>query len=126
MERHGYAGKGAAAALQRAMEEKGVEPLISQVTIRRILKAEARTEPEKDTLRRLAEFMGETYAQAFPEPGQEEQIVEVDGEKVAIGMRAMGGGPLSPATAAKVRRLISVAAAQEVQAAKAKGRRKRT
>src|SRR5947209_4976376 len=42
-------------------------PPVSAVTVRRILKSEARTEPEPTTLRRIAEAVGERYTVAFAE-----------------------------------------------------------
>jgi transcriptional regulator with XRE-family HTH domain len=45
----------------------GERPPVSAVTVRRILKAEARTEPEPATLRRIAEAVGESYTATFAE-----------------------------------------------------------
>src|SRR5256885_7721314 len=49
-------------------------PPVSAVTVRRILKAEARTEPEPTTLRRIAESVGERYTLAFAETEGEAQL----------------------------------------------------
>jgi transcriptional regulator with XRE-family HTH domain len=54
-------------AIERDSAKKGSR--IWAVTIRRILKAEAEGEPDRATLRRIAEFLGEDPATAFPEPG---------------------------------------------------------
>jgi hypothetical protein len=54
------------ADIERLTGESGKSP-ISAVTVRRILKGEARTEPEPVTLRRIAESVGEGYMEAFPE-----------------------------------------------------------
>jgi hypothetical protein len=52
--------------IEKKTETDGKTP-VSAVTVRRILKAEARTEPEPGTLRRIAEAVGESYTTAFPE-----------------------------------------------------------
>lgn len=49
------------------LTDGGGRPPISHVTVRRILKREARTEPAPATLRRIAEAAGESYTVAFPE-----------------------------------------------------------
>jgi transcriptional regulator with XRE-family HTH domain len=112
---------GNASEFEKMMAEKGVEPLISQVTIRRILKAEARTEPERATLRRLAEFLGETYSTAFPEDDQERSYEASFGEtKIAFSSK---GPPLSPSAVELIRRAIEeqgVEHAEKVHAAKSK------
>lgn len=64
MERHRILD---AAAFERLAHSKG--HVVSQVTIRRIKQASAKGEPEPDTLRKLADTVGETYAIAFPEAG---------------------------------------------------------
>jgi hypothetical protein len=63
----------APADIERLSEKNGAAP-ISAVTVRRILKGEARTEPEPTTLRRIAEAAGERYTTAFPETDTSTQI----------------------------------------------------
>lgn len=70
----------------------GERPPVSAVTVRRILKCEARTEPEPGTLRRIAECVGESYTATFAEIS--------DGLTVDISQRAnryfvrfLGGTP---------------------------------
>jgi hypothetical protein len=115
-----------AAEFEKMMADRHYEPLISQVTIRRILAATARTSPEQMTLRRLAEFVGEAYAQAFPEPEDEGAVViEVDGRKIAF--KATDGGPISPSQAARIRQAVeslSVGRARDIHEAKKKLRKK--
>lgn len=71
---------------------KPSRPGISSVTVRRLLAAEARTEPRTDTLRRIAEAIGETYQSAFPESGSlfEQARTEL-GEPVARALEALAG-----------------------------------
>src|SRR3954467_11903323 len=62
MERHNLTP----AEIEKRTEVDG-RPPVSAVTVRRILKAEARTEPEPTTLRRIAEAVGERFTIAFAE-----------------------------------------------------------
>lgn len=79
--------------LERMFTDRGEEP-ISYVTINRILKGEARTRPNPNTLHRVAKILGETLAQAFPEPDEERApVVMVNGRRVAI--KALDGPPLT-------------------------------
>src|SRR5579883_2416074 len=55
------------ADIERLTDRDGKTP-VSAVTVRRILRAEARTEPEPTTLRRIAEAVGEQYLSVFAEP----------------------------------------------------------
>src|SRR5438445_12355059 len=61
------------ADIEKKTEVDG-RPPVSAVTVRRILKSEARTEPEPTTLRRIAEAVGERYTVAFAETEGEAQI----------------------------------------------------
>ena len=45
----------------------GERPPVSAVTVRRILKCEARTEPEPGTLRRISDCVGESFTASFAE-----------------------------------------------------------
>src|SRR5262245_9008416 len=70
----------------------GERPPVSAVTVRRILKCEARTEPEPGTLRRIAECVGESYTAAFAESPES---INTDGA-VRSGrfyLRFIGGSP---------------------------------
>ena len=65
---------------------------ISAVTIRRILKAEARTEPEPATLRRLAEMAGENYLTAFAEDAEHSVVnVEIHRRGARLFVHFVGG-----------------------------------
>lgn len=71
------------------LTDGGGRPPISHVTVRRILKHEARTEPAPATLRRIAEAAGESYTVAFPE-------LLPDGITPApTGQSFVGGGSVS-------------------------------
>ena len=66
---------------------------VSYVTINRILRSNAKTEPEPATLIKLAKAVGEMLEQAFPLPGDEAALtVEVDGRKLAF--KSLDGGPV--------------------------------
>ena len=81
-------------------------PPVSAVTVRRILKAEARTEPEPTTLRRIADCAGERYTISFAE---EEASAEAT---VDIGHRAgkfhfrLLGAPAPEGLEAELRELL--------------------
>src|ERR1700693_5218000 len=77
MERHNLAP----ADLERLTGGHG-KTAISGVTIRHILKAQLRTEPEPATLRRIAEAAGENYLVAFAEE-PEQGVVTID---VSLGV----------------------------------------
>ena len=61
------------ADIEKKTEVDG-RPPVSAVTVRRILKSEARTEPEPTTLRRIAEAVGERFTVAFAETEMEVQL----------------------------------------------------
>jgi hypothetical protein len=63
----------APADIERLTDRDGKTP-VSAVTVRRILKAEARTEPEPTTLRRIAEAVNERYTDAFAETDSSMQV----------------------------------------------------
>jgi len=63
------------AALERMTRSK--DRTIYAVTIRRLLNAEAKTEPSPATLRRIAETVGESYQQAFPETSDRSLVEHV-------------------------------------------------
>ena len=81
----------APADVERLTDRDGKTP-VSAVTVRRILKAEARTEPEPTTLRRIAEAVGERYTEAFPE---QDFAVQVDVSHLAgrFYLRFLGATP---------------------------------
>lgn len=108
--------------LARRTEQQGSR--VDPVTIRRILKAEARTEPKVHTLRKLAEALRETYSQAFPEPEERDVVVEVGGTKYAL--KRLDGNPISDEEAAALRDQVTVERAQQVHKAKPKARRPRS
>lgn len=108
MERHG-------ASNQEVQKRTG----ISDVTVRRILKAEAKSEPEPATLRKIAVAFGETFEEAFPE--SESEVIEVDGRKIAF--KAIDGRPLTAAMLEKIRHL-TVSAAEDIHEAKKNLRKK--
>ena len=54
--------------IERRTTGDGHPSPVSQVSIRRILKGAARTEPERVTLERIARCAGEPFALAFPAP----------------------------------------------------------
>ena len=76
------------------LTEKGGKIPVSAVTVRRILKSEARTEPEPSTLRRIAESVGERYTDSFPE---NDVSVQVDVSHLAnkFYVRFLGAPPPS-------------------------------
>jgi hypothetical protein len=81
----------APADIERLTDRDGKIP-VSAVTVRRILKAEARTEPEPTTLRRIAESVGERYTEAFPE---QDLALQVDVSHLAgrFYLRFLGAQP---------------------------------
>jgi hypothetical protein len=85
--------------LKRLGQAKKIK--INDVTVRRILKAEAETEPDISTLRRIAAVVGEDYEEAFPEKPQ--LIVEIEGRRFA--MKSLDGKPLPPAIEERLRQL---------------------
>lgn len=68
----------------------GERPPVSAVTVRRILKCEARTEPEPGTLRRIAECVGESYTAAFAE-ASDGVTVDVSQRGPRFFLRFLGG-----------------------------------
>lgn len=54
--------------IERRTAADGHGGAISQVTVRRMLKGETRTEPEPVTLKRIAKCVDEPFALAFPPP----------------------------------------------------------
>src|SRR4051794_23705282 len=70
----------------------GERPPVSAVTVRRILKCEARTEPEPGTLRRIAECVGESFTATFAESAD---AVTADGAQRTgrFFLRFIGGVP---------------------------------
>jgi transcriptional regulator with XRE-family HTH domain len=64
MKRHGDLSR---ADLERLTAKKFPGRKVAQQTIGRILKGETVTEPERETLIRIAEAVGETYQEAFAE-----------------------------------------------------------
>jgi len=97
--------------LKRLGRSKGIK--INDVTVRRILKAEAEAEPDITTLRRIATAAGEDYEEAFPEGPQ--VIVEFEGRRFA--MTSLDGRPLPPEIEQKLRQL-STEHAHELHATK--------
>jgi transcriptional regulator with XRE-family HTH domain len=92
--------------LERMQRERNISPVVSAVTIRRILKAEAATEPEKVTLRRLAEFLNETYESAFPEPSLEQApSIVVNGQRIVLS--SPDNSPISPSLVERIQRAVS-------------------
>ena len=89
MERHHLAP----ADIERLTDKDGKTP-ISAVTVRRILKREARTEPEPGTLRRIAEAVGEKYTVSFAENEDEGAMtVDVSSRGSRFFLRFLGGTP---------------------------------
>lgn len=93
---------------------------VSDVTVRRILKAEAKTEPEPQTLRKIAVAFGESYEEMFPE--SEAEIIEVDGRKIAL--KSLDGRPLPKDFLDRIKHL-SVDHAVDVHTAKQSLKKKR-
>jgi hypothetical protein len=89
MERHGIKD---GAAFERLVKKRGFHG-VDQVTIRRLLAAKAKSEPRPGTLRMIAETVGETMIEAFPED-ETVTFVEFRGQKLAF----MGAGlkPMTP------------------------------
>lgn len=86
MERH----KISPADIER-MTAVGERPPVSAVTVRRILKAEARTEPEPGTLRRIADAVNERFTIAFAEHEEiEETTVDVSHRGGRFHLRLLG------------------------------------
>jgi hypothetical protein len=80
--------------VERMMLDRGDSDPVSYTTIDRILKATARTQPTPEVLRRVAELLGETMAQAFPEPDEERApVVTIAGRRIAL--KALDGPPLT-------------------------------
>src|SRR5438034_9773127 len=79
------------ADIEKKTEVDG-RPPVSAVTVRRILKAEARTEPEPTTLRRIAEAVGERYTLAFAEVEGDTQV-DVSQKTGKFHLRFLGGSP---------------------------------
>jgi hypothetical protein len=77
------------ADIEKRTEGEG-RPPVSAVTVRRILKAEARTEPEPGTLRRIAEAVGEGYTTAFAE-NEDATAVDVSQKGGRFFLRFVGG-----------------------------------
>lgn len=72
----------------------GERPPVSAVTVRRILKAEARTEPEPGTLRRIAEAVNERYTVAFAENEEiHDTTVDVSHRGGRFHLRFLGAPP---------------------------------
>lgn len=124
MERHHISGPWEFAKM---MKEKGADRPLGHVQIDRILKGAMQTEPELDSLRRMAEFLGESLSRAFPEPEDEDAlVVEVAGRKFRL--RAEDDLPVSPTLEAEVQKALAkvdVAGAHEVHKAKQEHRRKK-
>src|SRR3954467_14610472 len=87
MERHNLTP----AEIEKKTEIDGRTP-VSAVTVRRILKAEARTEPEPTTLRRIAEAVGERFTMAFAEAEGDSQV-DVSQKTGKFHVRFIGGTP---------------------------------
>ena len=67
---------------------------VSAVTVRRIIKIEARTEPEPGTLRRIAEAVGEKFTVAFAENDAEGTVtIDVSQRGGRFFVRFLGGTP---------------------------------
>src|SRR5437868_13016282 len=79
MERHGIKDS---AEFERLVKKRGIRG-IDQVTIRRLLAATAKSEPRPGTLRMIAETVGETMIEAFPED-ETVTFVEFRGHKIAF------------------------------------------
>lgn len=76
------------------MTAVGERPPVSAVTVRRILKAEARTEPEPGTLRRIADAVNERYTVVFTETEAiEETAVDVSHRAGRFHLRFLGAPP---------------------------------
>ncbi len=103
--------------LKRLGRQKGIK--INDVTVRRILKAEAETEPDISTLRRIATAAGEDYEMAFPEGPQ--IIVEFEGRRFA--MKSLDGKPPPPDLQERLSKL-STEHAHEIHETKKALRRK--
>lgn len=87
MERHNLAP----ADIERLTDRDGKTP-ISAVTVRRILKMEARTEPEPGTLRRICEAVGEKFTTSFAENDSEGAVtVDVSQRGSRFFLRFLGG-----------------------------------
>lgn len=87
MERHGLTP----AEIERRTGGDG-RPPVSAVTVRRILKSEARTEPEPLTLRRIAECVGERYTTSFAEV-EDSVTVDVSQRGLKFHLRFLGAQP---------------------------------
>lgn len=87
MDRHGLTP----AEIERRTGGDG-RPPVSAVTVRRILKSEARTEPEPLTLRRIAECVGERYTAVFAET-EDSLTVDVSQRGVKFNLRFLGTDP---------------------------------
>lgn len=90
---------------------------ISYVTINRMMKAEAKTQPRPDKLRRIAEAYGETYESAFPSPADEQAItVEIGGQRFAL--KTQDGKPVNRAKLAEAIRKNPIELAEQIHALK--------
>ncbi len=87
MQRHDVSN---AAQFARLVGQKKDSATVDQVTIRRILKGEVKTEPDPETLRRLCEALGEDYDVVFSDRHQ----VVVSIAQRQIGIKALDGRPL--------------------------------
>ena len=114
------------AELQRGMEKSGVADAPNQVTIRRILKMEIKTEPDRPTLRKIAEHLGETLEQAFPDPSDEAALtIEVEGRRYAF--KSIDGKPVTPEHAERIRKAMAentIERAERIHALKKTTRKK--
>src|SRR3954470_14917448 len=77
------------ADIEKKTEVDG-RPPVSAVTVRRILKAEAGTEPEPTTLRRIAEAVGERFTIAFAETEEAETVVDIGHRAGKFHVRFLG------------------------------------
>jgi transcriptional regulator with XRE-family HTH domain len=90
--------------LIRMMVDAGIEDPPSNITIRRWINAEAKTQPRPDKLRQIAEFLGETLSEAFPERDEEQApTVVLGGKRIALKSK---DGPISPSEVERLQRVI--------------------
>jgi transcriptional regulator with XRE-family HTH domain len=89
MERHGIRDSG---EFERLIHKRGIKG-IDQVTIRRLLQATAKTEPRATTLRLIAEAVGETMIEAFPE---DETVTFATFGDRKIAFMGADGKPMTP------------------------------
>lgn len=102
MDRHGVEFMELAAKSEKIHGRESVD----NVTIRRIAKAEAKTEPKVAILRKLAEAVGEDYETAFPETGSGPTVaeVEIDGRRYAL--KKIGAGPPTAEMVTSVKKFL--------------------